>query len=71
MEILEEKSIQELANNIYENIKDMDYMDYEESKETTITELENVLYWVKATAQNSYNSDCWRTFWNALQLLNI
>ena len=71
MEILEEKSIQELANNIYENIKDMDYMDYEESKEATVAELENVLYQLKAIAQNDYNQDYWRTFWNALQLLNL
>ena len=71
MEILEEKDTKELANAIYENIKDMDYMDYEDTKELTIEELENALYNLKAIAQNDYNQDCWRTFWNALQLLNL
>lgn len=71
MEILKEKDVNELANEIYENIKDMDFMDYEDEKEETIAELENVLYDLKAIAQNEYNKDYWRILWNALQLLNL
>lgn len=61
------KSIEELALTLYNNAMDMDFMDYEETKEQTLSELQEALYQIKAIAKNEYNKDYWRTFWNALQ----
>ena len=69
MELLEELSIEELANKLYEMAKDMDYMDYEEEKEEEIADIQNALYYLKAVAQNPYNSRYFRTFWNLLQMI--
>lgn len=69
MELLEEQSIEELANKLYEMAKDMDYMDYEEEKEEEIADIQNALYYLKAVAQNPYNSRYFRTFWNLLQMI--
>lgn len=67
MELLEEKSTQEIAENLYELSKDMDYMDYEEEKESVINELENALYHIKTIAQNEHNQEYFRTLYNILQ----
>lgn len=67
MEIIEEKSTREIARKLYELSKDMDYMDYEEEKENIINELENALYYIKTIAQNEYNQEYFRTFYNILQ----
>ena len=67
MKLLEYKSIQEIAHNLYENMKDMDYMDYEDTKEETINQLIDALYHLKTVAQNEYNQDYFRTLWNCLQ----
>ena len=69
MELLEEQSVQEIAVKLYELAKDMDYMDYEEEKEEEIADIENALYYLKAVAQNPYNSRYFRTFWNLLQMI--
>lgn len=61
--------INEIANILYNKNLDMDGLDYIENKEQEITQLENALYQVKAYAENEYNQDYWRTFWNALQTL--
>lgn len=67
IELLQEKSPQEIADKLYELAKDMDYMDYEEEKEEVKADIENALYYLKAIAQNEYNADYFRTFWNILQ----
>lgn len=67
MELLEEKSTQEIAENLYELSKDMDYMDYEEEKENIVNDLENALYYIKTIAQNEHNQEYFRTFYNILQ----
>lgn len=67
MELLEEKSTQEIAEKLYELSKDMDYMDYEEEKESVINDLENALYYIKTISQNEYNQEYFRTFYNILQ----
>ena len=67
MEILEEKSIEEITDTLYELSKDMDYMDHEEEKEQIKSDIENTLHYLKAIAQNEYNADYFRTFWNILQ----
>lgn len=67
MEFLQEKSPQEIANKLYELAKDMDYMDYEFEKEDVKADIENALCYLKAIAQNEYNADYLRTFWNLLQ----
>ena len=64
-----EKSPQEIALALYENIKDMDYMDYEEEKESVLNDLENALYYLKAVASNEHNADYFRTFYKALERL--
>lgn len=67
MEYLQEKSPQEIAQRIYELSKDMDFLDYEEEKEKELKELEDCIYYLKACAQNQYNAEYFRTFYNALQ----
>ena len=67
MELLKEKDEQEIANRLYELAKDMDYMDYEDEKEQVIAELENAIYFLKATAQNQYNKNYFRVLYNILQ----
>lgn len=61
------KSIEELALTLYNNAMDMDFMDYEDTKEKTLNELQEALYQIESIAKNEYNKDYWRTFWNALQ----
>lgn len=67
MKMLEEKSTQEIAERIYELSSDMDFEDYKEEKRKEIIELENAIYYIKTIAQNEYNNDFFRTFYNALQ----
>lgn len=67
MKILNEKSIEEIAENLYESAKDMDYMDYEEEKEQIISDLENALYYLKAICENEYNKEYFRTFYKILE----
>ena len=66
-EILNEKSIEEIAEKLYELAKDMDYMDYEEEKEQIKADIENAIYYIKALAENEYNADYFKTFYNILQ----
>lgn len=61
------KSVEELALTLYNNAMDMDFMDYEDTKEKTLNELQEALYQIETIAKNEYNKDYWRTFWNALQ----
>lgn len=56
-----------IAEKLYELTKDMDFADYEETKEKEIAELENAMYQLKAMAENEYNQDYWRTLWNCLK----
>ena len=66
-EILEERSAEEVAEKLYELAKDMDYMDYEDEEEQIKADIENAIYHLKAIAQNEYNADYFRTFYNILQ----
>lgn len=63
------KSVEEIIERLLELAKDMDFADYEENEEQTKKDIENALYNLKAYAQNEYNSDYWRTFYNLLQLI--
>ena len=67
MELLNNKSIEEITEKLLELSKDMDYMDYEEEQENIKRDLENMLYYLKACAENNYNHDYFRTFYNILQ----
>jgi selenocysteine-specific translation elongation factor len=67
MDLIEDKSPLEIAERLYELSEDMDYMDYEDTKEQDIAELENALYWLKAAAQNDMNKDYFRYLYNILQ----
>ena len=42
---------------------------YTFEKEEVIADIENALYYLKAIAQNEYNADYFRTFWNLLQII--
>lgn len=77
MELLEDKSCEEIAQILYNYAENMDYLDYEETilmklldREQTENELINALEQIKTIAKNEYNNNYWRTFWNALQHLN-
>lgn len=63
------RDCQEVANRIYELCEDMDYMDYEDTKEQDIGDLSEAINQIKAMAQNEYNADYWRILWNALQII--
>lgn len=52
--------IEEIANKLIENAKDMDFMDYEETEEETRKQVENALYYIGACAQNEYNANYFR-----------
>lgn len=62
-----EKYPQEIAETLYEQAKDMDYMDYEDEKELVLADLENALYHLKAIAENQYNEKCYRTLYRILE----
>lgn len=64
------KSVEELALTLYNNAMDMDFMDYEDTKEQDLGELEEALYYLKTVAQNEHNKDYFRTLWNCLQQQN-
>ena len=68
-DLIDDKDLKDVATNLYERAKDMDFMDYEDDKEHIITELENALYYIKACAQNEKNHDYFRVLHNILQLL--
>lgn len=70
IELLEDKSCEEIAQTLCNYAEDMDYLDYKETREQTENELINALEQIKTIAKNEYNSNYWRTFWNALQYLN-
>jgi len=62
-----EKYPQEIAEALYEQAKDMDYMDYEDEKELVIADLENALYDLKAICENEHNKECYRTLYKILE----
>lgn len=64
------EDLEEVAIKIYNNCSDLDYKDYEELKEREIKDITDALYQIKAIAENEYNSDYWRTFYNALKSIN-
>lgn len=67
MEFIEEKYPNEIATRLYELTEDMDHMDYEDTKEETIQNLENVLYNLREIARNERNGDNWRLLYTVLQ----
>ena len=62
-----EKYPQEIAEALYEQAKDMDYMDYENEKEEVLADLEKALYTLKSTCENPYNKECFRTLYRILE----
>lgn len=62
-----ERYPQEIAEALYEQAKDMDYIDYEDEKELVITDLENALYDLKAICENEHNKECYRTLYRILE----
>jgi len=69
MKIIENVDCLEMAEVFYSACTDMDFCDYEEEKETTIKELEEFFYHLKAIAENEYNHNYFRTGWNCLQTI--
>ena len=69
MEILENKSVEELSEYLYNLTKDMDFLDNEETKEKELEDIKNFLYHLKTISKNEYNEKYFKTFWNLLQLI--
>ena len=63
-----EKCPQSIAINLYNLAKDMDFEDYDD-EEQIIVDLENAMYWLKATAENKYNQEFFRTLYRILERL--
>jgi hypothetical protein len=61
--------IEATAKALYQHSIDMDYADYEEQQNDTLTDLQEALWQIKAIAQNEYNNDFWRTFARCLDLI--
>lgn len=64
-----EKYPQEMAEQLYELTKDMDYMDYEDEKEEVIAELEKALYHLKTVCENEHNQEHFRILYRILERL--
>lgn len=62
-----EKYPQEIAEALYEQAKDMDYMDYEDEKEEVLCDLEKALYDLMAICQNEYNHKYYTTLYRILE----
>lgn len=62
-----EKYPQEIAKQLYELSKDMDYMDYEDEKEKVIAELEKALYHLKTVCENEHNKEYFRILYRILE----
>lgn len=62
-----EKYPQEIAEALYEQAKDMDYMDYEDEKEEVLGDLEKALYDLKTICENEHNKECYRTLYRILE----
>lgn len=62
-----EKHPQEIAEALYEQAKDMDYMDYEDEKEQVLADLEKALYDLMAICQNEYNHKYYSTLYRVLE----
>ena len=62
-----EKYPQEIAEQLYELSKDMDYMDYEFEKEEVIAELEKALYYLKTLCENEHNQEYFRILYRILE----
>lgn len=58
-----------IAEKMQQAAKDMDFFDYAGNMEEEQTQLTEALYQLKAIAQNQFNSDYWRTFVNALEII--
>lgn len=62
-----EASPDEIARKLYELCGY--YTPDKQEQVQDIKDLEEAIYNIKAIAQNKYNSDYYRTFWNALQMI--
>lgn len=60
---------EELAQKLYLMTEDMDYIDYLDTKEQTINELTNALYYIKTLAENELNPDYFRTIYKILEVI--
>lgn len=57
----------DIASVLYKLASEADHADYSENKEHEINDLKECLYQLLAIAQNKYNSEFYRTFWNCLE----
>lgn len=58
---------EELAQKLYTMAEDMDCIDYLDTKEQTINELINALYYIKTLSENNLNPDYFRTLYRVLE----
>lgn len=60
---------QTIAENILNACKDMDFLDYKETSEKDLNDLEEALYTLKVYADNEREKDHFRTLMFALALI--
>ena len=61
--------VEGIANSLYNMSIDIDFSDYQETKEKEIKDIIEALYQLKAICENPYNSDFYRTFLFCLQAI--
>lgn len=61
--------IEEIANKLLEYAKDMDFADYEESKEETEKQLKEALYYLRTCAENPYNHKYFKILLDVLSVI--
>lgn len=58
-----------MASKLYLLCLDMDYADYEETREQDIEDLENALFYLKTASENPKNDKCFGALLSALAII--
>ena len=60
--------VEDIADMICKNAENSHKINYDDNDKRQITDC---LYWIKAAAENTYNSDYWRVFFKSLQDMHL
>lgn len=63
-----EASPDEIAKKLYFDLCGY-YTPGKQEQAQDVKEIEEAIYYIKTLSENQYNNDCFRTFWNALQMI--
>lgn len=58
-----------MATKLYDMCLDMDFADYEETKDQDIADLDYALFWLKTASENPGNHDGFRALFSALAVI--